>query len=155
MQPSLLHLKNYFVTNLSVKANQVGGGAQYKLEGGVKTQTVTQTAQSKSNPRDWRVALKIACVPEQTNLCAYHVDLEIVGFFEADKRLPDAKVADFMTANCPALLYGAAREIVLLVTGRGPFPPFTLPAVTFVDDCPSAKNQLSKTAVAELAKTGK
>jgi preprotein translocase subunit SecB len=141
---SPLKIKNYFVTNLSVKANPVEDGAKPLLEGGVNTVTKVETAQHAENKRDWKVALQVNCSPAEKNLCAYLITVELIGFFEVDKALSDDKIEDVVAANAPAILYSAARELILLATGRGPFPPFALPSATFIDETPSAKKNLEE-----------
>jgi preprotein translocase subunit SecB len=137
VQPSPLFLKNYFVTRLLVEANRTADLS--KVEGQVNTTTQLQPAQHNENKRDWRVTLKISCTPTEPTMCCYLVEIELVGFFEVHKSINEKDIADLVIGNGPAILYGAAREIILLVTGRGPFPPFSLPSATFIDDCPSSK----------------
>lgn len=148
---SPLHLKNYFVTNLSVQANPVTEGSQMVLQGGVNTVTTVETAQHAENKRDWKVAIQIRCSPENKNLCAYLISAELVGFFEVDKGLPEEVIGDVVAANAPAILYSAARELILLVTGRGPFPPFSLPSATFIDETPTSKRRLTETKAKAVA----
>jgi preprotein translocase subunit SecB len=149
---SPLHLKNYFVTNLSIQANPVTEGSKIDLLDGVNTSTTVETAQHIENKRDWKAAVQIKCSPKDKNICAYLITVELVGFFEVDKELPEDKIADVVAANAPAILYSAARELILLVTGRGPFPPFALPSVTFIDETPSSKRQLEESKARELIK---
>jgi preprotein translocase subunit SecB len=143
MIPSPLHLKNYFVSKLSIRANEIAEGAQYQLDGGLESNTTVQPARRSESSRDWRIVLQISCTPKQKNLCTYFVDMELVGFFEADKSIEEDRVQDIVLANGPALLYSAARELVLIVTGRGPFPPLMLPSTTFIDLCPSLQKKVA------------
>jgi len=141
---SPLRIKNYFVTSFSVKANPAEDGAKTPLEDGVNIVTKVETAQHADNKRDWKVALQVDCSPVEKNVCAYIVAVELVGFFEIDKELPEDRIADVVAANAPAILYSAAREIILLMTGRGPFPPFALPSATFIDETPSSKRKAAE-----------
>jgi preprotein translocase subunit SecB len=92
------------------------------------------------------VVLKVSCTPLEKNHCSYYFDLELVGFFETYSELSEEMAADIINVNGPSTLYGAARELVLLITGRGPFPPVSLPAVSFVDEAPSKKKTGEKAA---------
>jgi len=152
VKKSPLKIKNYFVASLSVKANPAEEGARSPLEDGVNTATRVETAQHAENKRDWKVALQINCSPVEKNVCAYLISVELVGFFEVDKEWPDDKIGDVVAANAPAILYSAAREIILLVTGRGPFPPFALPSASFVDETPSAKKRAEEAKKTAQAK---
>ena len=153
MRKSQLKIKNYFVTSLSVKANPAEEGAKTPLEDGVNTVTKVEAAQHAENKRNWKVALKIDCAPVDNKVCAYLISVELVGFFEVDKELADEKMGDIVAANAPAILYSAARELILLVTGRGPFPPFPLPSATFIDETPSAKKRADEAKKAAQAHT--
>jgi hypothetical protein len=45
-----------------------------------------------------------------------------------------------------------ARELILLITGRGPFPPLSLPSASFIDETPSSKKwmmEAQKSAAAQ------
>lgn len=151
MKRSPLKIKNYFVTNFSVKANPAEEGAKIPLADGVNTVTKVETAQHAENKRDWKVALQINCTPVENNVCAYLIAAELIGFFEVDKEMEEEKIGDVVAANAPAILYSAARELILLVTGRGPFPPFPLPSAHFIDETPSAKKRAEETRKASKA----
>lgn len=152
VKKSPLKIKNYFVTSLSIKANPAEEGAKSPLEDGVNLVTKVETAQHAENKRDWRVALQINCSPAEKNVCAYVIGVELVGFFEVDKDLKEELIGDVVAANAPAILYSAARELILLVTGRGPFPPFALPSATFIDETPSSKKRLEEAKKVSEAK---
>jgi preprotein translocase subunit SecB len=149
---SPLRIKNYFVTSLSVEANPAEDGAKSPLEDGVVTVTRVETAQHAENKRNWKVALQVNCTPTEKNVCAYEAAVELVGFFEIDKELSEDRIGDVVAANAPAVLYSAAREIILLITGRGPFPPFALPSATFIDETPSSKKRAEESKKAAESK---
>lgn len=144
MKNSSLKIRNYFVTSLSVKANPADDGAKMPLSDGVSTITKVETAQRAENNREWKVALQINCTPAESNVCAYTIAADLVGFFEVDKELNEEKIGDVVAANAPAILYSAARELILLITGRGPFPPFALPSASFIDETPSSKKRMAE-----------
>lgn len=112
--------------------------------------TKVNTAKSNEDDRQYRVGLQISCSQGEGDFVPYSIEAELVGFFEVDANIPQEKIGDIVSVNAPAVLYSAARELVLLVTGRGPFPPFLLPCSTFTDDAPSNRKQVPKT-VAETA----
>jgi preprotein translocase subunit SecB len=135
---SPLKVKNYFVTGLSVKATPVMEGTQVPLAGDVNVTTKVEAAQRADNKRDWKVALQLNCEPADKNAGAYVVAMELIGFFEVDSELSEDRIGDVVAANAPAILYSAARELILLITGRGPFPPLSLPSATFIDETPTS-----------------
>ena len=135
MKPSPLQLKTYFLTELTVKAIPANAATPVPPASGTKSlSTKVHLAQNKTNSRDWRVGLRISCQPNGRGHCPYLIDMELLGFFEVDQTVKEQMINPLIMANAPALLYGAARELVLLVTGRAPNGPFMLPAATFVDE---------------------
>jgi preprotein translocase subunit SecB len=143
---SPLILNNYFVTNLSVKATlpefPSPQEALQAVEGsGANISTKVELGKNNNDPLNWRVVLQVSCKPMENRFCLYSVDLELIGFFTIHKDIDKSKVGDLVAANGPALLYGAARELLLLITSRGPTAPFILPSATFVDLCPSNRKQ--------------
>jgi preprotein translocase subunit SecB len=139
MQLSPLILKAYFVTSVSFKAHPPVASSQEDImkliAGGVSNlRTTVETAKAQDNFRAWKVVLRISLGPsDPAAYCPYLIEIELLGFFEADQSVPEDNVEDLMVCNAPALLYGAAREFLVLVTGRGPLPPYVLPSVNFVD----------------------
>jgi preprotein translocase subunit SecB len=139
MQLSPLILKQYFVTNLAVKAAIPDVASQddlAKLMAGTQSNITTQVenARNEDNHRLWKVAIRLMVRPsEGSTFCPYVIDVEVLGFFEVHEGVDESAVEDLVTCNAPAILVGAARELILIVTSRGPMPPFTLPSVTFID----------------------
>jgi preprotein translocase subunit SecB len=150
---SPLILKHYFITNLSIRANPDFANADASvMETSVGSLgTTVEVAKHADNDRLWKVGLKIVCSNSGDSFCAYFVDVELAGFFEIHNSVPDGKVAlKLVSANAPAVLFGAARELIMLITGRGPMPPLCLPSVTFADVVPSESPSSSKTEKKEL-----
>lgn len=138
MRESLISLKRYFITNLVVTAN---GLTDPSLRDRLSNQGATLTTkvhreQHESNERNWRVVLQISCLPKEGLFCPYSIQAELVGIFEVDQRVPIPEVVYLVTTSAPAILFGSARELILLVTGRGPFSAYYLPSVTFADEAP-------------------
>jgi len=139
MQLSPLILKQYFVTNFSFKATIPDVASQddlIKLMAGTHSNITTQveTAKNEENNRLWKVVLRVMVRPsEGSTFCPYVIDAELLGFFEVHQSVDESAIVDLVTCNGPAVLFGAARELILFNTGRGPMPPFMLPSVTFID----------------------
>ena len=139
MQLSPLILKQYFVTNFSFKATIPDVASQddlVKLMVGTHSNITTQveTAKNEENNRLWKVVLRVMVRPsEGSTFCPYVIDAELLGFFEVHQSVDEPAIVDMVTCNGPAVLFGAARELILFNTGRGPMPPFMLPSVTFID----------------------
>jgi len=69
--------------------------------------------------------------------------ISLVGFFEIIKEWPEYKVDQLFSSNAPALLYSAAREVLAMMTGRGPHGQIILPSVTFIQ-LPNEKTEMKK-----------
>src|SRR5580698_185843 len=114
-QPPLF-LKVYFVTNLSIKANPNANPSTPLQTGENTATTAVNIARHADNNNDWKVELKIKSFPVQKELLAYLVEIEMVGFFETNKDLDSNASGAIIATTGPSLLYGAARELVLLIT---------------------------------------
>lgn len=55
-------------------------------------------------------------------------------FFEVAPTIKEENIKPLIMANAPALLYGAARELILLASGYAPYGPIMLPTATFIDE---------------------
>lgn len=62
----------------------------------------------------------------------YVLDIAIMGLFTCSSRTE--KAAEYVEFNGPAVLYGSIREMVTLITSRGPFGALVLPTVHFAPD---------------------
>lgn len=134
MQLSPLALNGYIITNLSIKAEipKSFDEAQKAAASMADVSTKVDLAKNGDNPRQWKVALQVFYHPTApSHLSPYKIDIELLGFFEVAQSVDEKKINDIVAANAPAVLFGAARELVLLITSRGPMPPVTLPCVTF------------------------
>lgn len=130
-QPPLL-LERYFFTKISVLANPdfapdtTGRKPPTMID--IKTQS-----QVGEDPRRWMIGLGIDTVPDAIQQGApYQVSLQVVGFFLVTADVPEDKVRAIAEVNGGSILYSAAREYLLSVTGRGPWAPVSLPTTSFI-----------------------
>lgn len=131
MIPSPLHLESYFFTKIHLDA--CPNDCQ-KTGKGLFT-TKVQCMKHKDFERKWMVQLELHQIQDKDNGCPeYTFRVELVGFYEVSKEYPAEKSEMMVRANGPALLYSAARELIAMLTGRGPFKPVNLPTVTFIDE---------------------
>lgn len=138
MIPSPLRLEKYFFTKIHVEAcmddrEDPGQGA---------LTTESNCLQHKKDSSRWMVALEVRQENDSNNgKPDYLVDIEIVGLFTIEQDYPAEKADQLVKANAPALLYGSVRELVALLTGRGPFASVQLPSVAFVDEADLSAKQ--------------
>ena len=67
--------------------------------------------------------------------CLYVFEVEICGIFSADPALfakDPAKAMSYIRVNGTSMLLASAREMVAVLTSRGPFPTYTIPALSFL-----------------------
>ncbi len=132
MIASPLRLDEYFFTKVHLDA--CPDGCDKAVPQAPTSQC--ECLQHKEEPRKWMVSLELQQEKGEGKDCpAYAFHLSLVGLFEVAADYPDVKMDAMVRANAPAILYGAAREMLLNITSRGPFPPVRLPTVTFIDQC--------------------
>jgi preprotein translocase subunit SecB len=137
MRLAPFQLTDYFVTSLSVVANQ---NYDPKAESGLSLESLEVIPRSRpdeNDPRKWVVELSITQdVPEGKNI-PYRFSIEMVGFVEVHPDWPAEKIDHAVGCNGPSMLFGAAREIIRAATGRGPFGPMLIPSATFFSPPPA------------------
>jgi preprotein translocase subunit SecB len=70
----------------------------------------------------------------------YSFKLVYVGFFRVVKDFPADRIEQMVRVNGPALLYSAAREALVYLSGRGRRPAIMLPSITFIEPPRIAKS---------------
>jgi preprotein translocase subunit SecB len=134
-----LQLADYFITELSLKANPDFYSSKPADDGVESLSVIPQYSQSKDNGdhgTEWLVSLEIShTIPESANF-PYAFTLRIQGTVIASPHLTGARLQRAMHANGPAMLFGAAREIIRAATGRGPWPAVIIPSTNFLSNLP-------------------
>ena len=136
MIPSPLHLEKYFFTKVHVDACP---NSCEKTGKGLFTVKAT-CMKHKDAEHKWMVQLEIKQAQDKDNGCPeYSFHIESVGFYDVSDNFPAEKSEQLVRVNGPALLYSAARELIAMLTCRGPFAPVNLPTVTFIDEAVPTK----------------
>ncbi|MEE9338326.1 MAG: hypothetical protein V3U87_09615 [Methylococcaceae bacterium] len=125
-------LESYFFTRISVNADPL---FVYEEEQCDTPEVITDTKVSINNEtrRDVQIQLGINVAPSDEKHLPYNIDLIVVGFFACDHDIPEEDAFKKVVVNGTSILYAAARDFLLTVTGRGPFEAYTLPTTSFVD----------------------
>lgn len=139
MKLAPLQLTDYFITHLSLNSNPEFLSAR-PPDDPMDTLTVVPgydlSDDKGEQGTEWLVSLEITqTVPEGVNL-PYAFSLHINGFVLASPHLEGAKLKRAVHSNGPAMLFGAAREIIRAATGRGPWPAVIIPSTNFLVDLP-------------------
>ena len=134
-----LQLADYFLTDFTLQANPDFDSSK-PADDGVESLVVAPhyslTKDKEEQGTEWLVTLEISqTIPEGGNL-PYAFSLRIQGTVIASPHLTGAKLQRAMHANGPAMLFGAAREIIRAGTGRGPWPAVIIPSTNFLVGLP-------------------
>lgn len=122
-----LELKQYFFPFVHVAADP-----QYEPEKGKdKAHFDVKTAVIKDEKNDlYQVTVEITDEPENENSrIPYSVKLIGVGLFSVTPKWQEPE--KLLRINGASIIYSAAREFLITITSRGPWPPVILPAISF------------------------
>lgn len=104
---------------------------------------------SKVDPRLWRVALNVSLAAAEETTPRYLAKFKLEGIFRVHPHWPEDKIDRLVSANAPAVLFGAIREMVVNLTSRSVHGPIHLPTVRF----PPKQLKLNQPSPAEAAKS--
>jgi len=105
-------------------------------------------AKAESDPKRYQLTLRLKLISAGGKKPRYTADIHVVGVLRVAGAWPETAVRQLVQANGPALLYGAAREMLCNVTARGPWPMLCLHSVTFVQPEAPAKPEPATKAAA-------
>ena len=91
---------------------------------------VKQTVDLDEEKGLYQVTLAITVAPgNEDEKVPYKIDLVAVGLFSVDKGIDDP--VRILKINGSSMLFSAAREFIIAITARGPWPPVCLPTASF------------------------
>lgn len=128
MKNSPLRIEASFPAKISLQ-NHIDGDPETEIV----PDCLPEFLQNKDNPRLWQVRLNIKFAGKPGTRALHEGEIEFVGLFTVTDEVPEEQMARVVAVTCPSILYSSAREIVALLTGRGPYKAFLLPAVSFTD----------------------
>ena len=125
MSQSALQLERYFFIKVQIEAMQkCAPGAQSTV------QTKLEVGKNAEENR-YMVALTINLAASEGQLPPYTGEIVVVGFFIVLDGFPKDDKDRLVGVNGASILYGAARELIINTTARGPWPPVVLPCMNF------------------------
>jgi hypothetical protein len=93
--------------------------------------------------------VEIRVAPTESHQIPYEIRLIAFGQFTvADEKIERPRAAQLVAVSGVSIIYSAAREYLMVLTGRGPWGAFQLPTVSFVDA------RVNQVAPAEADKSG-
>lgn len=153
MQPSKMQLEGYFIEEVSFNLqnpNIPNLEAIPKLDS-TDLDIEVKLGESKDDENKKFCQLTVSLKEKTAETFPYNFKIVLAGFFGLDAACSKEDVGVIMTNTAPSMLYTAAREYLLLLTGRTRFLPVMLPTVLFL---PKSKRNESKSK-AISAKTEK
>jgi preprotein translocase subunit SecB len=78
----------------------------------------------------YQVAVEIVATPDENAKIPYSIHLVGVGLFTVDEKFPEPE--KLLKITGASIIYSAAREFLITITSRGPWPAVILPMVSFL-----------------------
>lgn len=125
-----LQLDQYVFSKLRVETNL--GHKPESIAPTVNVQIQAGVGPVEGVENKYQVTLEIGSLraPDGTGTLPYDVAFQVVGQFSVlDPSFPDKE--KLLRINGTSILYSAAREMILIMTSRGPWGPYQLPTVNF------------------------
>ncbi len=133
-----LELKKYFFPFVQVAADAEYEPSSQKVSPHFEVRT---TVKHDEENGIYQVALEIIAEPEdEDSRIPYSIRLITVGLFTVDENFPDRE--KLLKVTGASLLYSAAREFIITVTSRGPWPQVILPTRSFLQQETKKINRL-------------
>lgn len=133
-----LELKKYFFPFVQVAADAEYEPSAKKISPHFEVRT---TVEHDEENGIYQVALEIFAEPEdEKSKIPYSIHLITVGLFTVDENFPDRE--KLLKVTGASLLYSAAREFIITVTSRGPWPQVIIPTISFLQQETKKTNQL-------------
>jgi len=130
-----LQLDKYFFTRLIVEAHPPKNGESNTMQGGHASSKISlELHHPDGEKQHFQLTLAIIIEPlHQDEPIPYTAEIETVGFFAVpDLQKEQFDIDKLVKITGGAILYSAAREQILSITARGPFPPMQLPTINLV-----------------------
>lgn len=136
MRPARMQLKEYFVAESFFRlqpkySTTVANKDDFRLSPSDLTIKVALGEHSE-NANEKICELTIMLKDETEQTFPYVFRTVMLGFFDLDQSCEPDEAELLLKTNAPSVLYSAAREFLLLTTGRSMFTPLMLPTVTFL-----------------------
>lgn len=127
-----LQLERSFFAKVHIEANpSYLPGQSDELQDNIEITVSLNVGQHQQDPSRYQVRLSIDKIEGKETQLPYIISLQIVGLFQVDEAFKADNIQHLVEINGASMLYSAAREQVLSITGRGPWGAFQLPTLNF------------------------
>ena len=158
MLAARLQLERYFVEEcVFLLSSEVLESLEDDAEPQLRAEDVHVEVQLGLHQKDKnRLSCEMVIMQHDSDTATYPYEFRIalLGFFELPAKISAKERELMMTNSVPSLLYSAAREYLLLLTGRTRYYPLLLPAVRFAQptEKPTKKRQIAAKSKVRRAK---
>ena len=141
MKEGILTLLDYFATDLALSTNKAFSTEKpLKFESSefVANVAVQKSTAAEGAERRWQVSLDVCHQPAPETNFPYSYRVALVGQFSVAPYVKAEDEERTVRIHGASVLYGMTREIVRVLTGRGPYRPVIIPTVSFYEQKPAA-----------------
>lgn len=128
-----LRLNNYFFSRVQVVAKEEYATIQKDnpSPADVDIRIGIEVGKNQDDLSLYKMKLSIGPLTPKSGIVPYDIDIQVIGSFSIspDVQLETEAMDHLVHINGSSMLYSAAREYVMIVTGRGPYGPYQLPTV--------------------------
>jgi preprotein translocase subunit SecB len=93
-----------------------------------------EVAQMQNEKNRYAVTLNLEIKAPENKNTPYAISLEMYGYFQVSEKMPEEMRERIVKTNGTTILYGAAREIIKEMTGRGVFRSILIPTASFAEN---------------------
>lgn len=130
MKTGPLSLQKIYFTAVHVSANP---GAKDTDVDNIDVEISPRLNKSPEDVRRWTVVLTVKFESKQGIIAPYTGQIENIGGFVVDENWKEDQIEKLVYVNASGILYASMREMISIITGRGFFPPLTLPSCSFME----------------------
>ena len=136
MKEGIVNLIDYFATELALSTNKAFSAEKpLKFESSefVANVVVQKSTAAEGTEQRWQVSLDVSHRPAPETNFPYSYRVALVGQFSIAPHVKPEDEERTVRIHGASVLYGMTREIVRVLTGRGPFRPVIIPTVSFYE----------------------
>lgn len=141
MKEGIVTLLDYFATDLVLSTNKgfsTEKPLKFELSEFLANVAVQKSTATEGTERRWQVTLDVGHQPAPETNFPYSYRVTLVGQFSIAPHVKAEDEERTVRIHGASVLYGMTREIVRVLTGRGPYRPVILPTVSFYEQKPTA-----------------
>lgn len=136
MKPAPITLIEYFATDLLLVTNKAfvpDKPVQFVEDEFHIDVVLARQDQGDQTIRRWQVTLEVRHQPSPATNFPYSYRVVLVGQFSVASSVKADEEERTVRIHGASVLYGMTREIVRVLTGRGPYRPVLIPTISFYD----------------------